>query len=320
MSGSPLNPAYVSDLATGTVVDTIPSRDKDFSEIQPKLSLTWDIEENFTLFGSWGVGFKSGGFNNTGASATIQNFLVNPGVALDSELVAPSDQFREETSSAFEVGFKAQLAKSRVSLTGAAFYIEVEDMQFFEFFVGPFGLLRVVENIDEVSLTGFEFGATAQLSHRLNLNAGLSFIDGEIEKNSIRPNTAGNQIPSAPDMTFNFSAHYVQPITERIDFVGHFIYSLVGETWFHTVQDDVVPATLFSTPGADFSRSKRDAYATINLRLGLESEKFRVTAFANNLTNEKFLAEVIQAPEFGGSFIHPGTERVVGIEVSYRLF
>ena len=318
--GSPLNPAYVSDLATGVVVDEIPSRSENFSEIQPKLSLSWDAKENLTLFGSWGVGFKSGGFNNTGASATIQNFLVNPGEALDSELVAPSDLFRKETSNAFELGFKAQLADNRVGLTGAVFYTEINDMQFFEFFVGPFGLLRVVENIDKVSLTGFELGATAQLSDALNLNAGLSVVNGKIKENAIRPNTVGNEIPSSPDMTFNFSAHYVKPITEKLNFVGHFIYSLVGKTWFHTVQDDVVPATLFGAPGADFSRSRRDAYGTINLRLGLEGEKWRVTTFANNLTNQKFLAEVIQAPEFGGSFIHPGTERVIGIEFNYKFF
>jgi iron complex outermembrane receptor protein len=38
-----------------------------------------------------------------------------------------------------------------------------------------------------------------------------------------------------------------------------------------------------------------------------------------NLTDKRFLAEVIPAPEFGGSFIHPGTKRAWSIEVQYRF-
>ena len=32
-------------------------------------------------------------------------------------------------------------------------------MQFFEFYVGPFGLMRTVEGIDEVTIKGLEVGA-----------------------------------------------------------------------------------------------------------------------------------------------------------------
>ena len=35
--------------------------------------------------------------------------------------------------------------------------------------------------------------------------------------------------------------------------------------------------------------------------------------------DEKFLQEVIPAPEFGGAFIHPGAERRVSIEVGYKF-
>ena len=36
-----------------------------------------------------------------------------------------------------------------------------------------------------------------------------------------------------------------------------------------------------------------------------------------NITDEEWLQEVIPAPEFGGSFIHPGTERRVMMQVDY---
>ena len=38
----------------------------------------------------------------------------------------------------------------------AAFQTDVEDNQFFEFFAGPFGLMRVVTTIDDLEIQGFE--------------------------------------------------------------------------------------------------------------------------------------------------------------------
>jgi iron complex outermembrane recepter protein len=314
--GTPLNPAFVSDFATGTVIDSIDNISKNFSQIQPKVSLTWDVTDSTTLFGSWGIGFKSGGFNNVGSSSTIQNFLVAGGAAL----VAPSDIYQKETTSAFEVGFKSQFADGRVNVSGAAFYTEIDDMQFFEFFVGPFGLLRVVENVDEAETWGFELGVAAQLTDRLTFNAGWSLIEGKIKKNSIRTNTVGNDIPNAPEYTFNTSAQYIAPAFEGVDFVGYINYSRLGKTWFHTVQQNVVPATLFGGPPADFKKTRRDAYGVINLRAGLEGDNWKISGFVQNLLDEKFLAEVITAPEFGGSFVHPGTDRVYGVEVGYSFF
>ncbi len=313
--GSPLNPAFVTNFATGETVDSIAPRSKTFSQLQPKVSLTWDLGDDWTLFGSWGIGFKSGGFNNLGSNATTQLFFVDAGATL----VAPPDLFRKEKSSAFEVGFKADLAGGRVQLNGAAFYTEVDDMQFFEFFVGPFGLLRVVENIDETTIQGLEAGFSAQITDSFNLSAGASLIDGEIDANAIRPNTVGNEVPNAPEYTFNASAQYISPEFSGMNVVSTLTYSLIGETSFHTVQDNIVPATLFGGPPADFSRTRRDAYGIVNLRLGLEGEQWRATAFANNLFDEEYLAEVITAPEFGGSFIHPGTDRVYGMEVAFSF-
>lgn len=319
LGGTPLNPAFITDFSTGIVTDSIASRNETFEELQPKIALTWDATDSLTVFGSWGVGFKSGGFNNIGARETIQFFLVEGGAPFGTELTAPPELFQKETSSAFELGFKSKLFNDRVDISGAVFQTDVDDMQFFEFFVGPFGLLRVVENIDEVSLTGFELAAAAQITDSLMVNAGFSQVDSEIEGNAVRPNTVGNDAPSVPEFTFNFSAQYDRPINDRLNFVGRIEYSYTGDTWFHTVQDNVVPATLFGGPAADFSRSQVDGYGLTNLRIGLESDNWAITAFARNLFDEEYIAEVITAPEFGGSFVHPGAVRIAGVEVSFSF-
>ena len=314
LGGTPLNPAFITDFTTGIVTDSIADRSATFTELQPKLSLRVNLSEQFSVFGSYGIGFKSGGFNNIGGTETIQFFLVDAGTPFGTQLVAPPEFFDKETSGAFELGFKSRLLDGRLELNGALFSTDVDDMQFFEFFVGPFGLLRVVENIDEVSLQGIELAGTYQVTDNLTLSAGYSTVDSEIDANRIRPNTVGNDSPSVPEFTFNFSGQYVRPITSEMSFVGRVEYSHTGDTWFHTVQNNVVPATLFGGPDADFSRSQVEAYGLTNLRLGLETDRWRVTLFANNLFDEDYIAEVITAPEFGGSFVHPGTEATAGLE------
>jgi iron complex outermembrane receptor protein len=57
----------------------------------------------------------------------------------------------------------------------------------------------------------------------------------------------------------------------------------------------------------------------LNLRFGLEAENWSITAFAENLLNERYLNEVIPAVEFGGSFISPGGLRRLGVEVGYKF-
>jgi iron complex outermembrane receptor protein len=41
--------------------------------------------------------------------------------------------------------------------------------------------------------------------------------------------------------------------------------------------------------------------------------------FANNLLDKQYLNEVIPAVEFGGSFISPGSRRMVGIELAAKF-
>jgi iron complex outermembrane receptor protein len=108
--------------------------------------------------------------------------------------------------------------------------------------------------------------------------------------------------------------------------VGLFVradYQYVGETWFHTLQGEQTPNIwqAFFFPGitTDFSKSQRDAFDTINLRIGFEAEDWILTAWGRNVTDEQYLEEVIPAPEFGGSFLHQARGASYGIELSYNF-
>ena len=326
LGGTPWNPAFI-DLSTGAVSARVADRSEEFDAVQPKVSLTYDLSDSTTLFGSWGVGFKTGGFNNLGGTETISLFLVNP----DGLPVAPPEVYEEETSSSFEVGFRSTLFNGNLQLNAAAYHTEVDDMQFFEFYVGPFGLLRTVEGIDEVTIQGFEIGGSWQMTDGLRLDAGYSTIDGEIDAMTVRPYVAGNEVPNAPEFTANLALTWDQDFG-NLNLLARIEYAYQGDVFYHVVQGgdlDVpksydfeglpyeVPAVLFGGLGTSFSKTKVDAYGITNLRVGIGSDRWRVTAFARNLFDEEYVGEVIMAPEFGGAFVTPGTYRTAGVEFQW---
>ncbi|QUL36943.1 TonB-dependent receptor [Erythrobacter sp. JK5] len=323
-TGGPINPGQQ---VLGGVVQPIADQSETFKQFQPKVSLRYALNDDLNFYANWGIGFKSGGFNNQGSAAIVDqafNQFIGTNVLIE-------DIFRKEKSSAFEAGLKGSLIDGRVTFDLAGYYTEIDDMQFFEFFVGAFGLLRVVSNIDEVEVYGAELNLNAEIIPGWDIFGAFNVTESEIKANASRPITVGNESPYTADYTINLGTQMVAPIARTFDLVLRADYRITGPTWFHTVQDDPSP-TLFSgllpisalmLPGfvgdADYSITEREAFGVLDLRFGLEGDNWNITAFADNLLNRKYLNEVIPAIEFGGSFISPGGRQRLGIEVGYNF-
>ena len=323
ITGGQINP--------GQVNGPIPPQSATFKQLQPKVTLSWKAAEEAVVYANWGIGFKSGGFNNQGSAAIVNNNFNNPVIpAIDAD-VTINDQFRKETSSAFEAGVKGAFMDGRITYDLAGYYTKITDMQFFEFFVGGFGLLRVVSNIDKVDVYGGELNVTARIIDGWSVFGSGNVTGSEIKKNSSRPDTVGNKSPYTADYTLNFGTQAVIPVTDSLRGVLRADYRITGPTWFHSVQAQVKP-TLFSgllpisalqlpaaVGNADYSVTRRDAFGVLNLRAGIEGDNWTLTAFANNAFDKQFLNEVIPAIEFGGSFISPGQRRIIGVEAGFKF-
>ena len=334
VGNSPLNPALVAALNPNLRPDgTIPDRSQSFSEFQPKVSLTWKATDAFTAYANWGVGFKSGGFNNTGSAATVDLFINcftgrgqtnaaancpggRPGAGTLRTVVV-RDNYDKETSSAAEIGFKGKAADGRLSYEAAVFSTKVDDMQFFEFLVGDFGLLRVVNNIAEVQIDGFEVGVDFRVTDDFKFVAGYSRVASEIKANSSRPNSVGNEAPYTADYTATLGAELDVPVGDTWGLQASAYLNVVGPTWFHVIQSQNNETVKFFT--GNFTNSERDKYQTVDARFALVSDTWTFALVGKNVTDTKFLQEVIPAPEFGGAFVHPGTERRLSVEVGYKF-
>jgi iron complex outermembrane receptor protein len=326
-----INPAYVQDAS----LTEIPSRSRTFSQFQPKASLKWDVHEDWSLYTSYGYGFRSGGFNSQGSSATVEAFY--SGLCLGNTQAAPpffpvctgsnrsltgvDDDYDKEVSKAFEAGLKATLLDNRLSINAAVYRTDVDDMQYFNFFAGPFGLLRVVTNIDDVDIKGYEVDFKWLATDKLSIFGGYGYTDAEIGSYSDRPYTAGNKVPYVPEYTGNLGFEFRTPVGAALDLVARVDASFVGKTWFHPVQDELVPNlfTGFGFGQGEFSRQHRDPYQVLNARIGVSTDRWSVTAWGKNLTDEDYLQEIIPAPEFGGSFIHDSAGLAYGVDMTWSF-
>lgn len=321
ITGAKINPGLP---ATGSIAD----KSASFKQLQPKVTLSYTPNSSTNFYANWGIGFKSGGFNNTGSSALVNaNFNV-PAIGAG---VTINDQFRKERSSAFEVGIKGAMFDNRVTFDLAGYYTRITDMQFFEFFVGSFGLLRVVSNIDKVDVKGIELNTSAKIVDGWKLFGSFNLTDSEIKKNASRPYTVGNKSPYTADYTINLGSQIDAPLTDSVDVVMRADYRITGPTWFHTVQNQtratifsqLLPISALALPGAvgnaNYRVAKRDAFGVLNLRFGLEGKNWNLTAFADNMLDRKYINEAIPAIEFGGSFISPGARRLIGVEAGFKF-
>ena len=322
-----LDPFTGGHINPGQDFGTLTPQAKNFNQLEPKISVSWHPTNQFNLYADWGIGFKSGGFNNQGSSALVNanfNDFIGAGVNI-------SDQYRKEKSSSFELGLKGTLLDNRLTYDLAGYYTRVTDMQFFEFFVGSFGLLRVVSNIDRVDIKGAELNVGYKVMNGWRVFASGNVTDSSIKKNSARPYTVGNKSPYTADYTINLGTEVTAPLNNTTKLLLRADYRITGPTWFSTVQCQTVP-TLFSgllpisqlgapafVGDGNYCKSQRSAFGVLNLRAGIQTERFTITAFANNALDRKYLAEVIPAIEFGGSFISPGARRVVGVEASAKF-
>ena len=324
---APINPALTAN------PDGIPSRSATYSHFQPKVTWSWNAADDINVYASWGVGFRSGGFNSVGSAAlldlwygdTCPSFLPScgdPGVAVDANL-GVSDEYEKEVSTSFELGSKMEFMDNRLRVNASVFQTDVEDNQFFEFFAGPFGLMRVVTTIDDLEIRGFEMDFNAVVTENFSVFGGLGVLDSEIIRNDHRPLSEGNDAPQAPDRTYNLGAQFEMTVTDGVEMTARLDWQHIGEMAFHTLQGEATPTIwqVFNGPGLtqDMSKATRDSYDTLNARIAFDAENWGVTIWGRNITDESYLEEVIPAPEFGGSFIHPGARDSYGIDFNYRF-
>lgn len=169
--------------------------EETWDAFQPKVSLAWKPTDDALLYGTFARGFRSGGFNAAGATL--------------------ADRYREETVDSFEIGAKTTWLDGRLRINAAAFFMDYEDAQVFEFDGQIF--VQSLYNIPESEIYGFEASLDWAILDSLTISAGLGLLESEITKfdSDIRDNLEAalraaitNTVPLTPDTEAAFNDNF----------------------------------------------------------------------------------------------------------------
>jgi len=270
-------------------------REDSFSEVQPRVALRYQPTDNVTVFGSYGRGFRSGGFNGAGLGERVK-------------LQAPNTNFPDnypgETSDAYELGFKSEWADGRFRVNGAVFYTDIDDAQAFTAFPAP--PITIVISLEKVHAEGAELEVVYQVTDSLRISNSYGFTDTEIEKSQL-PTSIGKEIPVTPDYTNTFNVDLDVPMDSGLTVVTHVDWQMFGSMWFD----------VYNTP-----LTQRESLELLNARVALvgthKENTWEVAAWGRNLTDQFY--NIYSAPVLPiANFSYRAAPRSYGVDFVYRF-
>ena len=316
----------------GTVQACPRSETVTFREWTPRVTVDWDLSDSIMLYANFAKGFKPGGFN------------VNEMTDFDGQ------GYRPEFLDAYELGFKADWRALNLSIDAAVFFNDYTDQQIGIQRNQPGGGGTVVAvpgitNAAAVESKGFEVAASWSPFYRLNLGLGYAYTDatfknyvqgpspaagpaefaacgvpqGQVSSPQLRTEAgnacadfSGNRVAKNPKHAFNLSALYRAPLGSGT------------HTWFVELNGQYRSKRFVDEANLSWMPS----YTNLDLRAGLEFDRFSVIGFISNLTDDDTIRSAQRNVDPGRpEGFAPGRAiigylpepRVAGIRVVYRF-
>jgi iron complex outermembrane receptor protein len=266
-------------------------RSDTFKKFQPKASIAWKITPEASLYATYAVGFKAGGFN------AIQAFQITGGRAPSAY---PAEQAKN-----FEIGAKSQWLDRRLTLNAALFHTEKDNSQLFQFI--PQGFLNAVTVIDQIKVKGGELEIAARPVDEFTVRAGIGYTNAEIDEYRANPQFVGNDAPYVPDLKTSLDATWERPVTAGLNFVANARWDHIGKISFDAANSPL---------------AQRSALDLFSARFALEGERWSLALWGKNLSDERYNSDVIVI--FTGDplpftqAVFKAPPRTYGIELSMR--
>lgn len=249
----------------------------------PLVNVQWDMNDNTMLYASASTGTKAGGFD------TRSN-------------IVRSWEFEDEDATTFELGAKNTLFDNSVELNVAAYLTEYKNLQVAQF-DGALGF--VVGNANKTQVWGMEADGRWAISDGLTASYSFAYLNHEF-KDYQNGNCYNRQIPDGnivngvplcdytgksgqftPEWTGSFALNHSHNFASGLELRTTLDLNYKGKQNTHVNLD----------PSWEI-----DAATFVNLRVGLYSDNWDVSLFAQNLTDEQQFTYVGNTPLSGSTF------------------
>lgn len=256
----------------------------DWDAWTPRFSLAFQAKPELLVYLSASRGFKSGGFNGRPQQRPVL------------------DPFDPETVWTYEAGWKSQSARNLLTLNGAVFFSDYEDIQFGASLNVDGVPVFVTQNAGSAEILGFEIEASAQPVAGLTLSGAVGYNDNEFTELDPGVPAQLNEdgvLPKTPEWNLNASLQYAFQAGP----LGHVI-ARADYSWRDDVFNDVqnTPALI------------QESYGLVNARLLIApSERWEIALFGTNLSDETYLETAFFTGAFGVNVGVPARPREWGV-------
>ena len=276
----------------------------DYDDWAARAQLDWRPNDDLLVYAAFNRGIKGGNF--TTFFSTLENL-----------------QHKEEVLYSYEIGFKRTFPEQAMRLNATGFYYDYKNYQAF----GLIAAFPEIRNTDAEAYGG-EIELAWSPAERLDLLAGISFIDSEIDEVPTVQDFFGivlplqhienNELPNAPSFSINFLARHTWPFAG-----GELAFQIDGN------YNDDQYLDVFNSAG-----SREESYFIGNLRLTYITgdDKWELGAFVRNFTDTKHRLYLLDlaagdlfvppdVPPTGDGIIEQvyGPPRWAGGYISYRF-
>ncbi|QDZ08627.1 TonB-dependent receptor [Sphingomonas panacisoli] len=253
------------------------------------VSPRFKISDDFMIYGRAASGYRPGGPNPAPPSG---------GVPLT---------FQPDRLIQYEVGFKASAMNKLLSVDAALFYTDWNNIQV-QTSAGGFNF---IVNGGKARSQGGEVTIRLQPATGLSFGLNAAYTDAKLTSDAPRAKGInGDRLPYVPRLSGSFTADYSA--------------TLSGSTKLNLGAALNYTGNRISDYSGNFPKHL-PAYATVDLRAGLDFGSFNLSAFARNLTDKRAIVvvgtELLATNNTAGSPYAAGvlTPRTIGLEASVKF-
>lgn len=252
--------------------------------VSPEATLTWQVQEDQTVYVGYKTGYKAGGMSNP--------------YLLFTSINSQNLQFQPEEATGFEAGYKATLLDRTLRLDVVAYQYDYDDLQVASY--NSETISFTIGNAAAAKIEGvqgsFEWSALDELTLRGNIGYNRakyeSFPDAQCYSGqtvalgcvgagtaSAKQSLAGKPLLRAPDLTYSLGADY------RARWVPG---------WDTTFSVQGSHSASFETATDYAPGGYQKAYWLLNaaVRVGPDDGRYEVALLGRNLTNSYYMLNV----------------------------
>jgi iron complex outermembrane recepter protein len=281
INGSSPSPTFLTTTKTA-----FPSATTKQDDLLYKIGGAFKLSGDALVYLQMANGVRPGGLNER----------ANPAV---SDSVSPRN-FESDSLKTYEVGAKTSWLDGKLVANLAAYITDWKNIQFSDSRDPQFPVIR---NAASARIKGVELELTARPTRAFEVGATVSYTDARFNKDALLQ-TSGvfliindQRVPVTPNWAFSTYAQLTQPLSDTLSLVAYADLRHIDKRPANTIRTETAsgPGRAYDLPG----------YVEANVQIGVETDRFAVTAFVDNVTDE--FAQLGGAPAPGISRNQPRT-------------